>query len=166
MVSGRRNQLRKRGIQCVCTDLHVDEADSPPDQTQDVGSSVEQGRLGSPVPLGSGKHSRRDRVGENTGQVVDDTSDDDRLGSKTTGASLGHNSVTDGSDGGHVDQGLEDEQGSDGPGGSGGILEPETSGDQEANEHTGHSSHVKGSSTEPSHQEPTQDGCHRSDCKL
>jgi hypothetical protein len=65
----------------------------PPSQTENVGSGVEEGRLGTPVPLGSRKHSRGDRVAKDTGQVVDDTTDDDGLGSKTTGACLCDNGV-------------------------------------------------------------------------
>jgi len=132
---------------------------SPPDQTEDVGTRVEEGGFGTPVPGGGGQHSRRDRVTEDTRKVVDESSEDDRLGSKTTGTGLGDNGVADGPDGGHVDQGLDDEDRPDGPGSTLRVCKAQTANGQKTNEHAGKTSHVKSSSSKFNHQEPTDDAC-------
>ena len=130
---------------------------SPPDQTEDVGTRVEEGGLGSPIPSGGGQHPRSDRVTKDTSEVVDESSEHNRLGSKTTGAGLGDNGVTNGSDGGHIDQGLDDEDRSDGPRSALRVCKAQSTDGQEANQHTGKTSHVKSGSSEFDHQEPTDD---------
>lgn len=65
--------------------------------------------------------------------------------------------ATHGSNGRHVDQGLNDQQRSDGPRSADGVFESQPSSDEKADEHASHTSHVQGGATETSHQEPTDD---------
>lgn len=65
--------------------------------------------------------------------------------------------ATHGSDGRHVDQGLNNQQRADRPRSADGVLESQPSSDEKADEHASHTSHVQGGATETSHQEPTDD---------
>jgi hypothetical protein len=140
-----------------CQPRDLGPRNSPPNQTEDVGARVEEGGLGTPVPSGGGQHSRSDRITEDTREVVDESSEHDRLGSKTTGTGLGDDGIADGSDGRHVDQGLDDEERSDGPGSALRVCKAQSTDGQEANKHTGKTSHIKSGSSEFDHQEPTDD---------
>jgi hypothetical protein len=71
----------------------------PPDETEEIGPGVEQTGLGPPSPLGRRKHAGSYRIAKDPGQVVNHTSQYDRLGTQSTRAGFGNDSVADLGDG-------------------------------------------------------------------
>lgn len=65
------------------------------------------------MPTGCVDHPWGERVGEDSGKIVNESADRNRLVSQSTGRSLGDNGIADGTGGRHVNQGQEDEQDAD-----------------------------------------------------
>lgn len=67
-------------------------------------------RRGDPILTERGKHSRRDRVAENAGEVVDKSANNNSLVSESSGRRLRNNGVAGRSNCDHVAQRRHDEQ--------------------------------------------------------
>lgn len=75
--------------------LGLGEAEEGPDDAEEAGTSPEESRLRSPVPLGGVEHAGREDVGDDTANVVGVTGEHDGLGTETSRGDLGNETVAD-----------------------------------------------------------------------
>ena len=86
-----------------------------PGDAQDVHTDEEEGSLWAEIPFNGRKHARNEDVVDDTDDVVGVSSEDDGLGTETSGGDLSDEAVADGSYGELVEEGEDDEERSRSP---------------------------------------------------
>jgi hypothetical protein len=156
-----RNSTLKENIELtIGSALGLRKTEISPDSTEEASSGPEETSLGTPVPSRRVQHARSDDVGHDSDNVVCVSGEDDSLGSETGGGQLSDERVADGSDGRIVGEGVDEKKRSDGPLSSDVVTasKGDTADGQEEDAHGKLSIEVESSATEPTHEEPGEDG--------
>lgn len=125
-----------------------------PDGGEQSEATPEQTGLGLPVPGGRVQHVRHDDGDDDTGDVVEVSGQDNGLGSQLGRWNLGDQTVTDWADRQVVDEGENQKQGTDGPGGVLGGGEAETADNEQDDRLGDETAEVDVESAELLRQEP------------
>lgn len=100
---------------------------------------------------------RSNRVLEDTGEVVDESTNGNSLVTQAAGRSLSDDRIADGSDGNHVDEGRNDEQNTNSELRFSAARPTKATNGNKTEEHQGKARHVNGSTTVVREEEPTDD---------